>query len=271
MTPSERFSSRRGFRPTPREITVREDAPAELRDAVIQIARDFGFDPHDQRAILCRLLRALPDGNNWSAYPNVWGEVQDLIGGCEWFHVYDYIEALYQALLQRDPDRVSALSEEINQFFISNGIGWQLLDGHIEIRGPESFETALAQARDVTEAGLPVANREVQEALHDLSRRPTPDLTGAIQHALAALECVAREVTGDANATLGAILSRYPDLLPKPLDMAAEKIWGFASERGRHLRERQELPHPDVELIVGLSAQLVTFLVRTLGTKPRAV
>ena len=98
-----------------------------------------------------------------------------------------------------------------------------------------------------------------------------PDLTGAIQHALAALECVAREVTGDPKATLGVILSKDPDLLPRPLDSAAEKIWGFASERGRHLREGQELGHAEVELIVGLAAQLVTFLVRAFNTRNRPV
>lgn len=154
---------------------------------------------------------------------------------------------------------------------MANGIGWQLADGRIEIRGPEAFESALSQAKEMTEAGLPVAKREIQEALDDLSRRPAPDLTGAIQHALAALECVAREVTGDPKATLGAILSKSPDLLPKPLDSAAEKIWGFASERGRHLREGQELPHGEVELIVGLAAQLVTFLVRAFDPNKRAV
>lgn len=86
---------------------MREDAPAELREAVIQIAVDFGFGPHDQRAILCRILRVLPNDNNWSAYPNVWGEVQDLIRGCEWFHVYDYIEALYDVLVKREPERAA--------------------------------------------------------------------------------------------------------------------------------------------------------------------
>jgi len=38
MEPSERLSQRRGFRPKKIEITVREDAPTELREAVLQIA-----------------------------------------------------------------------------------------------------------------------------------------------------------------------------------------------------------------------------------------
>ena len=31
---------------------------------------------------------------------------------------------------------------------------------------------------------------DLKEALLDISRRPTPDLTGAIHHAMAALECL---------------------------------------------------------------------------------
>jgi len=41
-------------------------------------------------------------------------------------------------------------------------------------------------------AKLETAKTEIREALNDLSRRPTPDITGAIQHSLACLECVAR-------------------------------------------------------------------------------
>ena len=57
----------------------------------------------------------------------------------------------------------------------------------------------------------------------DLSRRPNPDITGAIQHAMAALECIARTVCGDGSSTLGALLKRNPDLIPKPLNEAVEK------------------------------------------------
>jgi hypothetical protein len=106
----------------------------------------------------------------------------------------------------RAQGRKALAAEEVNQFFRENGIGWQLnKDGAIEVRSP-----ALGSAIGATEAGFQVANNEVREALHDLSRRPDPDLTGAIQHAQAALERVAREVTGDSKDTLGAILSKNP-------------------------------------------------------------
>ena len=92
----------------------------------------------------------------------------------------------------------------------------------------------------MAKAGRTTARDEIHDALTDLSRRPNPDLTGAIQHGMAALECVARDACGDPKATLGDILKRHPDLIPKPLDTAIDKAWGFASEMGRHIREGRE-------------------------------
>ena len=98
-----------------------------------------------------------------------------------------------------------------------------------------------------------------------MSRRPTPDITGAIQHSLACLECVAREVTGDRNATLGELIKKHPNIVPKPLDSAIEKIWGFTSEQGRHLREGQAPEYLEAELVVELSSAIATYLGKKLS------
>lgn len=71
---------------------------------------------------------------------------------------------------------------------------------------------------------------------------------------MAALECVARDVTGDPKATLGAIIAAKPVLIPKPLDQAVEKAWGYASQYGRHLVEGGNPSIEEAELIVGISA-----------------
>jgi hypothetical protein len=112
------------------------------------------------------------------------------------------------------------------------------------------------------ETGRCTARNEIHQALVDLSRRPAPDVTGAVQHALAALECVARDACGDPKATLGDILKRYPDLLPRPLDAAIEKVWGYASEHGRHLREGREPTMAEAELLVGMASVVSTYLVK---------
>ena len=143
-------------------------------------------------------------------------------------------------------------------------MGWQLVEGRIEIRGEESFEQSVRTAITATQqTGRSVAEHELHEALQDLSKRPNPDITGAIQHAIAALECVARDVTGNQNATLGELIKQNPGLLPAPLDKGVEKIWGYASDQARHVREGKSPDIREAELVVGLAGTAVaTYLVK---------
>lgn len=265
------FSQRHGFDQPAAPITIRSEAPAWLRSVIIQFAYDAGQRPSDLREMLCRLLLESPDPSNWSEFPNVDNEVRSLLSQAEWFRVYDLIEMLCERL--RAPDGVHGygLNEEkmdefaskVNDAFRRKGVGWQLVDGHIEIRGEESFEKSVRTAIKVTgETGRTVSERELHEALQDLSKRPTPDITGAIQHGMAALECVARDVTGESNATLGDIIKRHPGLLPSPLDKGVEKIWGYASDQARHVREGKTPDIREAELVVGLAGSVAIYLIK---------
>lgn len=261
------FSERHGFAPDEAEITVRNDAPYELRGVVVDVAYEAGLDPHSVRSLICKLLRVREDPSNWSAFPNVDGEARGHLDSCKWYEVYDVIEAVYRELLHsqssgyknRNP---SQFEREINAYFRRRGVGWQLSDGCLQVRGPDTFEEAVSDAHTALEQdNRPTASKELHEALRDLSVRPTPDITGAIQHSMAALECVARDITGEPKATLGAILSRHPNLVPSPLDQALEKLWGFASEQGRHLREGRTPGFAEAQLVVHISATVARYLV----------
>lgn len=87
-------------------------------------------------------------------------------------------------------------------------------------------------------------------------------MPGAVYHALGALECVARDLAGDSKATLGQVMKKHPDLLPKPLDEAVSKMWGYASNEARHVVEGRETNREEAELLVGLSAVLSGYLTR---------
>lgn len=98
----------------------------------------------------------------------------------------------------------------INEYFVEAAVGWRLVHGHLESRGPEGFKVAVDTARQALQkAKLPTAHDEIHEVMMDLSRRPDPDLTGAIHHAMGALECTARTYAGDGKATLGDILKKH--------------------------------------------------------------
>ena len=77
---------------------------------------------------------------------------------------------------------------------------------------------------------------------------------------MAALEATAREITGQPNPTLGKLVSLLD--LPAPLDQAVHKLWGYASDRGRHIREQQDVDHAEAELIVTVAGSVCAFLVQ---------
>jgi hypothetical protein len=266
MFTKEPFSRRNRFN-TPKEITVREDAPANLRCFVVDAARQLSYTPSHLRDVLCRVLHTRPDPGNSSEYPEIWEEVKELIQGCEWFKVYDIIEALLVSFHRKGDDESSAIyTEAISVFFLEQGIGWQLIDGQIETRGAEVFEAVVRVATKALEASArPTAATHLHESLQDLSRRPQPDLPGAIYHAMGALECVARDLTGDEKATLGEIVKRYQGLVPKPLDEGISKVWGYASEEARHVSEGRVPSREEAELVVGLSAAVAGYLTQKTG------
>jgi len=114
---------------------------------------------------------------------------------------------------------------------------------------------------------MKVVNQEIQEALHDLNRKPKPDITGSIQHATAAVECILRNITGDHNATLGQILKKRKDIIPPPLNILVEKAWGYASDRARHVREGVALDYSEAEFVVTQFISVANFLTKKFRKK----
>jgi len=259
MNEESRFSTRNRFREiNEAEITVRHDAPYELRGVVINLAYECGFRPKSIRTLICRVLYKRADTNNWSEYPNIDDEAKQLLDDTEWYKVYDVIETI--AKETHDPKK---FEDELNIYFIEEGIGWKLVERKLEARNPEALEkTILSATMNLQQVGSHTARGELHEALVDLSRRPEADVTGSIQHAMASLECVVRNVTDNPKKNLGDLLKQYPNLIPPPLNQSIEKLWGFASEYGRHIREGRNPEFNEAQLVVGVCAATVTYLIR---------
>ncbi len=51
-------------------------------------------------------------------------------------------------------------------------------------------------------------------------------------------------------------------MIPKPLDQAVIKAWGFASEYGRHIKEGHESSFQDAEFIVGICSSVGSYLLK---------
>lgn len=260
------FSRRFGGVSEPLPIQIRYEAPPSLRFALIALAERGGLGTSATLDAITRALLIAPEGNWTGSY--IEEELHRLLRTIPWEQVYDVAEVIYLRLsdlherIGADPPPHEWFERELNHFFLKNGIGWVMVDGHIEFRGPQPLEDEVnTSAASMLETGRPTAARELAEARADLSRRPQPDVTGAIQHALASLECLARDVADDPKATFGDLIKRNPNLFPKPLDGAMHQLWGYASEFARHLREGREPDLAEAILIVGLAASTSAFLM----------
>ena len=127
----------------------------------------------------------------------------------------------------------------------------------------ESRVDRMPVARLMEAAGHQASLRELKEAHSDLTKRPEPDLTGVVQHCMAALECTARLIAGADSGTLGDLLKRRTLNLPPHLSAMLSKAWGFASDRGCHVKEGQPVSYPDAELMLNLCEAVIVYLLRS--------
>ncbi|WP_295580017.1 AbiJ-NTD4 domain-containing protein [uncultured Lamprocystis sp.] len=199
-------------------------------------------------------------------------EVRRILDQCDWLDIYEVIEQIAVRLKDRDEifndgeDRVACFTSRINRLFTKHGIGWQLIEGRVEVRGEEVFEAVARPTIEALEgAGLATTANQIHEALKGLSRRPEPNITGAILHAMNAVECLSRKVTDD-KGTLGELIKRHPTLFPRPLDEGLHKLWGYASNNGRHLLEGCDPSYEEAELVVTVAAAVVSYLKHKLDS-----
>ncbi len=253
------FSERNGFAPTP-QITIREDAPDGLPDAMIENAYECGLSYSDIRSMLCRTMAHKINDGNRSETP-IRNEIFIAVRSYPWYKVYDVAENLLYRLSEMPyidckPDKYV---EKMNELFVNLGIGWELKQGEgIVFRGDDAFQSATAETANILQnTGRKKAASEIKEAIKGISRRPKPDITGAISHAMAALECVARDILMSKKA-LGKIAKNLD--LPKPLDDAVANLYRFSSQHARHVSEESRATRDDAVLVVHISCAVSTYL-----------
>lgn len=265
------FSKRHGFEPRPAKLT-REGNSDALQSFVLRHLSQsaHGSEIHTVRELVSKTLNYVPNPGN-QMIADIWGEIEHAVRRCPWFMLYNLIEELYRL---RGNWGQKEFTDEVNSFFEDENFGWQLravpLDDfggvltapEIVIRGDEAFEETVARGVNcLRESGMTNATTELHEAIADLSRRPGPDLTGAVHHSIAALECATAESCGEPGKTLGEIVKRNPAKFPAPLGEAVSKLYGFASDRGRHVSEGRAPTVAQAEFVVRMSAALIALVL----------
>ena len=108
-----------------------------------------------------------------------------------------FCEAIYKLVLRRyELDGAEAFESVVNDLFSREWLAWRLVNGEIQTYGPEAFESSVSIAIEtLDDTARSTVSNELHEALRDLSRRPDADVTGAIQHGMAAPRvCCARHL-----------------------------------------------------------------------------
>lgn len=257
----DKFSKRYGINCTEKPITIRYAVPEELRHYVGSLLLQlYRGSLKQMRSILCTTAMIAPDPSNWGENEYMKEEIESIINRCEWYRVYEIIEIAYEKIVKEEYKE--EYENNINEFFNEYGIGWRMENGELLIRGNEAFEKEISSTSSILEcAGLNTSANEIKEAILDLSRIPEPDITGAIQHSGAALECVARKIVGSKD-TLGELIKAHPEIVPAPINEVISKLFGYASEKGRHLKEGKNPSFEEAELTVHLSASLCSYLTK---------
>ena len=89
------FSAREGLRAE--APLIYDDAPDELRYGLREVLHFVDYrTPTEQRTILCKALRIIPDQLNWSDYPDVENEVIGLVATRPWYRFFDAVERIRQ-------------------------------------------------------------------------------------------------------------------------------------------------------------------------------
>lgn len=135
----------------------------------------------------------------------------------------------------------------------------------IQMLGTEDFETTVREGEQLlSQQHRPTAAYRLHEALQELSRRSQPEISGAIQHAKAALECVARYAVGSKD-TLGQLIQRTSTRFLKSVDQVIEKTWSDSVKFGRHLVGGTPPRFEGAELMVRVSGVQCRYSARRAG------
>lgn len=264
----KRFSERHGFDMIAPKITIIRDFPVEHREAVIRIAKQLGTDTALLREAMLEVLITGIDTSDRN-HDFIWPNLVYALEECGWPKVYNISEEIYKIMKNTQTsfgrsvqtDHRQEYMDRLNHFFIEKGFGWEMRNGLIEYRGSEPFRIATTSAEEsLQDRGFDHSANEVREAMRDLSRRPEPDLAGAVYHATQALEAIAGIDTKSSGKSLGKMI---PSLnLPAPLDEATHKLWGFVSGYVRHGNEEKQIDEEEAEMAVTVACALTTFIAK---------
>lgn len=250
---------------------ILDDAPEALRYGLREVLKVLGYSmPSNQRAVLCGALRVAPDHGNWSEYPNIDYEVDQLIRTEPWHRFFNALERIPQFLDGEDVDRYR---EEMNRLFAVEQIGYRFEGDRIVRIGAEEFHAAIQLAQNALggDERFAEARKQFERGLDFRNARPA-DKANAIKEAVNSVEATLQIIYARPGVALPTLVSQN---IPEAVPGGIKNLWKALYSQGsgtigaRHASIGGNVPTgPRADLALHVAAALHTFAVAELDTKP---
>lgn len=200
--------------------------------------------------------------SNWSDFL---GQLKhDFLKVHPWHKVYSVIEFMVS---QVGVGNQALFVDELNQALEREGSGYRIVGGHVTpiTSSAEIDEVVEAMRKGDKYLGI---GEHLSASVRLLSDKQNPDYRNSIKESISAVESLARELTGNPNAMLGAALGeleKHHDLHPA-LKKAFASLYGWTSDAGgiRHaLMEASTLTQADARFMLITCSAFINFAIDT--------
>ena len=186
--------------------------------------------------------------------------------GFQWFEVYDFVEFV----AEHGPDAArSDFIDLCNQFLERENSAYRFVKGHlVEITSKaeiDAVESAIESAQPY--AGV---SHHLASALTLLSDRKSPDYRNSIKESISAVESLAKHISKNHSATLGAVLKELEraKTLHPALTNAFSSLYGYSSDAQgiRHaLIDEPTLSKSDARFMLVCCSAFVNYVIDAIG------
>jgi hypothetical protein len=273
------FSQRKGLKPAQKPLQI-DGMDAELRNglwsAIFEVIlksfrgpdNPFGLNQtlHVVGSNLESLIRQywlsffkVPTDSMPNDINRAHDELRKYFFACKWNEAYDFVEfTLFHCPAEYDDSYrgfCNAILERENS-------GYRFVGNRLaEVTSPAEISTIEA----AMQTPLAGAQKHLQAALALLADRKKPDYRNSIKESISAVESVARSITGDPKATLGAALSvLQPKIgMHQAMKSAFAALYGYTSDQQgiRHaMLDEPKISFSDAKFMLVACSAFITFV-----------
>lgn len=278
------FSERYGFKPVRNTLQSRSiDTP--LRNSLWNVLlthllslfenlKGFEGHHHPQLPLLIRWLWLdyfkEPIDEMPSSWPPVQAKLKKHCFACEWFEIYDLLQAVAEDGPDWTGERIPIFIEACNNVLKREMSGWRFVDRALVPLPSEHEIAAIEAALAATAASAPLnlVNTHLKQGLTLLADRTAPDFRNSMKESISAVECICKLIAGTPNATLGPALDRIKAAgkvsLHPALEEGFRKLYSYTSDASgiRHaLKDAPTVDLEDAKFMLVSCAGFVSYLV----------